>query len=76
MPWPKSTGELADFLRVSENRITLQIRLGKIQKPGLMFGRRAWSPIVAREVAHVLGIDDIAIRNEIEAAIKTNEGCR
>ena len=64
--WPMSTGQAADFLGVSENRITLQLRLGKIARPPKWAGRYAWSAEDVLKLAKLLDRDSLEIRNTLQ----------
>ena len=71
--WPLSTGDVFRLLQVPEHRLTVLIRLGKLDVP-LVCGRRAWGPDHVLRAAKLVGRDTPAVRNLCLAATKPSSG--
>ncbi len=68
MQLPKSTGEAAKALGVSEPRLNDLIRRGRINPaPRLFAGRRLWEVTHIRQAARVLGVTFMESADETSA---------
>ena len=64
---PASTGEVAQFLGITEPRLNDLIRRGRIDPlPPIAGGRRCWSAEHMLAAASAAGVDVAAVRHRLE----------